>query len=147
MLGGHLTRGDVILTVDGRDVSKHGESFAARLIGSDIPGSLLGLQVRKKSGQVIDVMLARIAAEDIDAKRLLFELLARLQESISSGQEKPKQRNEGDSCHGLVAECNLPQASSVTRQQSLLLEECAQVWVGIVGRDAQFRLQVLMNYR
>ena len=41
-------------------------------------------------------MLARIAAEDIDAKRLLFELLARLQESITSVQEKPQQQNEGD---------------------------------------------------
>jgi hypothetical protein len=146
MLGGHLTRGDVILAVDGRDVSKHAESFATRLIGSDIPGSLLGLQVRKKNGQVIDVMLARIAAEDIDAKRLLFELLARLQDSITSVQEKPQQQNEGDSClHGLVAQCNMPQASTVTRQQSLLLEECAQVWVGIVDRDAQFRSQVLMK--
>ena len=83
------------------------------MIGSDVPGSLLGLQVRKKSGQVIDVMLARIAAEDIDAKRLLFELLARLQESISSAQEKPQQQNEADSClHGLVAQCNMPQAST-----------------------------------
>jgi len=148
MLGGHLTRGDVILAVDGRDVSKHKESFATRLIGSDIPGSLLGLQVRKKNGQVIDVMLARIAAEDIDAKRLLFELLARLQESITSAQEKPQQQDEGDGClHGLVAQCNMPpwQVSTVTRQQSLLLEECAKVWVGIVDRDAQFRSQVLMK--
>ena len=79
MICGHLNRGDVVLSIDGRDVSRLTDSLGTRLIGSDIPDTLLGLQVRKKNGQVIDVLLARTAAQDIAAKRYLFNNLAHLQ--------------------------------------------------------------------
>jgi len=62
MISRQLTRGDEILKVDGRDVAKDPDSLAGRLVGSDVPGTLVCLQVRKGSGEVRDVLLARISA-------------------------------------------------------------------------------------
>ena len=41
-----LSRGDVILKVDGREVSNDDLLLQARLVGSDVPGSLVCVQVQ-----------------------------------------------------------------------------------------------------
>ena len=121
MISRQLARGDVILKVDGRDAARDPQSLGARLVGNDIPGSLLALQVRKHDGRIHDVLLARMKASDIAAKRRLFEVLALLQQSLS--------HSEGE---GGEAE------------MSKMIEECCQVWSGIVSRDALVAMQVFI---
>lgn len=70
-------------------------------------------QVRKASGEVRDVLLARVSAQDIAAKRRLFALLALLQESLGEASEA----------------------------QQCVMDETLEVWSSVVEREA-FQLKV-----
>ena len=64
--------------------------------------------MRKASGEVRDVLLARVSAQDIAAKRRLFALLALLQESLGEASEA----------------------------QQCVMDETLEVWSSVVEREA-----------
>lgn len=132
MISQQLARGDVILKVDGRDVQHDDrDTLAARLVGSDVPGSLVCLQVRKQTtGELRDVLLARTAAHDIACKRRLFELLSLLKEDGDTGETSGKDGRGGGGVDNSGA-------------RSQLIQESSELWGRLVEAETQQRRLLL----
>ena len=80
-----LSKGDIILEVDGRPVNS--ENLHEALLGADVPGTQFVIKVKKagsggmwgsEAGTVKSVILTRMATEVIADRRRMFELFTDL---------------------------------------------------------------------
>jgi hypothetical protein len=76
-----LQKGDSIVSVDGVEVEE--EELPAAIIGSDEPGSIVTLRVRRHlDGEEQEVDVVRIESRELADKRRLFELFTAMENHI-----------------------------------------------------------------
>eukprot|EP00960_Hanusia_phi_P062195 765084-Hanusia_phi.AAC.2 len=71
-----LSKGDKILTVDHKPVTP--ETAPSAIIGSDVPGTFVTLQIRHQNNEITEVKLRRVASEIIADRRAMFEIFTSL---------------------------------------------------------------------
>ena len=74
-----LDAGDVITGIDGNRVTA--KTIFAALIGDDVPGSNVTLDVHKKNGDRLQVQLERVPSIELADARRMVELLQNLKKS------------------------------------------------------------------
>jgi hypothetical protein len=90
-----VAKGDTIVGIDGHSVD--GKSIFDRLIGSDKPGSVVVLSLKKASGTVENVRLQRKLSSLLGDKRQLFEKFTKI-------ADRAKNHSKDDNMIGYVDE-------------------------------------------
>jgi len=71
-----IFKGDVIVKVDGQFVQ--GKDLQRKIIGDDVPGSLVTLTLKRGPADLVEVTMKRISTEEVADKRRMFDLFTKL---------------------------------------------------------------------
>jgi hypothetical protein len=89
-----LEKGDMIVEVDGVRVDDDDVQLA--LIGSDKPGSAVGIKVQRERQGLVDVRVVRAESRDLADKRALMEVFTELENKIDDCMGSRSDRLEGE---------------------------------------------------
>ena len=89
-----LEKGDMIVEVDGVRVDDDDVQLA--LIGSDKPGSAVGIKVQRKGQGLVDVRVVRAESRDLADKRALMEVFTELENKIDDCMGSRSDQLEGE---------------------------------------------------
>lgn len=122
MMGGpafasrHIFKGDCIVKVNGEFVQ--GNDLLEKIIGDDVPGTLVTLTLKRGPAELLDVTLKRISTVEVADRRKMFDLFTKL-----SDRAKKDHDEEAGKC----------------------VEETLLLWEGMMTADAHHHQTIAAN--
>lgn len=92
MIGGpafasrNILKGDCIVKVNGEFVQ--GSDLLGKIIGDDIPGTLVTLTLKRGPAKLLDVTLKRISTEEVADRRKMFDLFTKLSDRAKKDHDE-----------------------------------------------------------
>ena len=138
-----IDAGDVITRIDGVPVTAH--TVRAELIGEDVPGSMVCLDVRKRSGELAQVLIQRASTLVLAEKRKMSDLLKSLRHSALQSRDNTTMRLVDDLVMSWdsVTLSEADQAAAVRRSWDTTRTEAAQILTSLEILIAKFDVGTL----